>query len=326
MRKLGIALGVVVASACALVVVLIAGRGGGSEQAEPARGSSRIEARATLNPRSVLFGDTVRAIVDVTFDRRRVDPGSVRVSADFAPWRLVERPIQVRGDSGNATHLRTVFVLRCLTSPCAPSGQLVAVEFPSAKVAYAGRDGEAARDAIELVWPRLGVYSRSSTSILEARGSAIPWRADLLSMPAASYRVSPTVALVLLLAGSALFAAGAVVLVYLAWPRRTPPPPPEPELPPEPKLSPLEQALALLEDTMRTNGVADRRRALELVAEVLEVHEDDLAEVARTLAWSEAAPRVEQTKDLASLVRAALEEDEQDEPGEEDEEDVGDAL
>jgi len=316
MRKDGIALGVavaVVAVASALTVALIVSeRGGQSESVKPTKVSSGLEVRATLDPRTLLFGDTVRAMVDITLDRRRVDPDSVRVSADFTPWKVVEEPKRARRDSGSATHLRIVFVLRCLTSLCAPSGQLISVDLPAAKVAYAGPNGEVAtRDAIELAWPRVGIYSRTSTSILEARGSAIPWRADLLSQPAASYRVSPTVVFALLLAGGLLFAVCAVALVYFAWPRRAPAPPPEPELPLEPELSPLEQALALLEDTMRADGAADRRRALELVAEVLEVLEDDLAEAARSLAWSESAPQVEQTKDLAALVRSAIEEGEE---------------
>ena len=42
---------------------------------------------------------------------------------------------------------------------------------------------------------------------------------------------------------------------------------------PERVLSPLEQALALLEEAVRVNGAADQRRALELVAEELELAE-----------------------------------------------------
>ena len=88
---------------------------------------------------------------------------------------------------------------------------------------------------------------------------------------------------------------------------------PEPEPEPEPELlpTPLEQALELLEDAQRANGAADQRRSLELVAEVLgeRGEEDALAQSARELAWSPTEPHADQTKGLATRVRAALEEE-----------------
>ena len=76
-------------------------------------------------------------------------------------------------------------------------------------------------------------------------------------------------------------------------------------------LTPLEQALELLEDAARANGAADQRRSLELVAEVLAERgeEDGLAQAARELAWSPNAPPPAATKGLAARVRAALEEE-----------------
>jgi hypothetical protein len=84
---------------------------------------------------------------------------------------------------------------------------------------------------------------------------------------------------------------------------------PEPEPVPERVLSPLEQALALLDEAVRVNGAADQRRALELVAEELELAEwgdRDLARTARALAWSEDVPQVEETSALAARVRSVL--------------------
>jgi hypothetical protein len=74
-------------------------------------------------------------------------------------------------------------------------------------------------------------------------------------------------------------------------------------------LSPLEQALELLEDSIRVNGAAEQRRALEQVAEQLELSEwgdSKLAREARVLAWSEDVPPVEQTTSLAARVRDVL--------------------
>ena len=71
-------------------------------------------------------------------------------------------------------------------------------------------------------------------------------------------------------------------------------------------LTPLEQALELLEDASRADGTEDRRRALELVAEVLDLEHPELARAARTLAWSEEDPVIEQTSGLATRVRASI--------------------
>jgi hypothetical protein len=138
-----------------------------------------------------------------------------------------------------------------------------------------------------------------------------PWRADFLELPAASYRFAPGVLVALLLAGSALAAVAAAWLAFVAWPKRAPVPlpEPEPELPPGPVLSPLEQALALLEESVRVDGAEGQRRALELVAEELELArwgDPDLARTARVLAWSEAVPPPEETRALAARVRSTL--------------------
>ena len=76
-----------------------------------------------------------------------------------------------------------------------------------------------------------------------------------------------------------------------------------------PVLSPLEQALVLLEQSIRTNGAAAQRRALEQVAEQLELSDwgdAQLAREARVLAWSEDVPPVEETTSLAARVRSVL--------------------
>jgi hypothetical protein len=111
-----------------------------------------------------------------------------------------------------------------------------------------------------------------------------------------------------LLVLSGLFALAGVALGVVAIPRRKPQPEPEPEPEPEPVivLTPLEQALELLEDAGRADGAEDRRRALELVAEVLDLDHPDLARAARTLAWSEDDPLVEQTSGLATRVRTTI--------------------
>jgi hypothetical protein len=273
-----------------------------------------ITAQAVIAPRIVLFGDTVRARVDVVLDRSRIDPESIQVAPAFSPWEIVAGPEQARRDAGPVTYLRTTYVLRCLSSPCVPPGQSMQLEFDPARLTYASPRGDrpqAARRVLRVDWPVLAVYSRFASASFEGRAAlATPWRAELLTFPAASHRAPPGVVLALLLAGAALFAVAGAVLVYVVWPRRVPIASPEPAPPPPPRLTPLQQALALLEDAARTDGAEYRRRSLELVAEALaEWGDEDLARSARILAWSEVEPAVEETAGLAARVRATLEEE-----------------
>jgi hypothetical protein len=282
---------------------------------EPSARPSAITARAVIAPRIVLFGDTVRARVDVVLDRSRVDPESVQVVAPFSPWEIVAGPERVKRDAGSMTYLRTTYVLRCLSSPCLPPGQTMQLEFDPVRVTFArlpSGQSRVTRNTLRLDWPVLAVYSRFASASFEGRAAlATPWRAELVSFPAASHRAPPGLMLALLLGGGAMFALVGAVLVYLAWPRRVPVPPVEPEAPPLPRLTPLQQALALLEDAARPDGAEGRRRSLELVAEVLaEWGDDDLARSARVLAWSEHEPAIEETTGLAARVRETLEEEE----------------
>ena len=160
-----------------------------------------------------------------------------------------------------------------------------------------------------MFWPRLIVNTRIGPGDLTALPS--PWRGEVASVPEPSYRASPSPARRLLLGGAGLLALLGGGLVYAGWPRREPEPEPEPIVMPEFSLTPLEQALVLLEDAARANGAADQRRSLELVAEVLGERgdADGLAPAARELAWSPTPPPLEATKGLAVRVRATLDEE-----------------
>ena len=280
----------------------------------PAENLPDIAADATFSPQVALFGDTLTAHVDVVLDKAWVDPDSVRIVADFAPFETVGRVQRRRRDAEQSTHLRLSLVLRCLAASCVPSAQSVRYDFRPARIFFTGAGEQGvASDSIEVPLPFVRIVSRFtalSGAGAAQRGSSQPWRADLLSLPPVSYTVAPRVLSVLLLAVAALAAIAGIVLGWLAWPQRVPaaPPEPEPEPPPEP-LSPLEQALVLLEQSIRVDGAADQRRALELVAEELELAEwgdRDLARTARALAWSKGVPPVAETARLAARVRAEL--------------------
>lgn len=271
-----------------------------------------IEARGVIEPSTILFGDTIRVRVDVFLDRRKVDPDSVRVATEFVPWELSRAQQRVRRDAGPNTYLGTTYTLHCTSSPCLPGNESSVLEFNPARVSYApaGR-APGLRESLVVDWPPLLVYSRFAAANIEGPtgpAAVAPWRADLETFPAASFRIPPGVLIPVALVLAALLAVGGAVLAYIALPRRASAPEPAPEPEPEPVvvLTPLEQALELLEDASRADGAEDRRRALELVAEVLDLDHPELARAARTLAWSEDDPEVEQTSGLATRVRTTI--------------------
>jgi hypothetical protein len=296
------------AAAAVLVAVAVAGAvflvfrddGGDESSTRPVR------ARASLSDRIVVFGDTVRAQVDVALDLRHVDPSTIRVRVGFDPWRRVEPSTVTRTDAGSSSHIRTTYVLRCLKQPCVPERDTLPFEFKPARIEFHNRAG--GRGALQAPFPTLTVHTRIRPGEL---ANAAPWRLDVSSVPEPSYRIAPGLLLALLIGGCLVLLAAGGALAYAGWPRRVVEPVPEPV--PEPELlpTPLEQALELLEDAARANGAADQRRSLELVAEVLAERgeEDGLAEAARALAWSPTAPGPDKTKSLAARVRSALEEE-----------------
>jgi hypothetical protein len=267
-----------------------------------------VDVKTTLTPQILLFGDTLTARVDAVVDKRRVDPDSVRVEMDFTPWELVGPVQRVRKDGGSTSLVRTTFVLRCLTGPCVPPRDTAPLDFDPVIVRY-GKNGR-----FDVPWPRLVVHSRipdRGAPVSVAGGGArggpqFPWTAELVTLPAVSYRIGPGMLFPLLLALAAVLAVVGGVLAYRAVPPRRRAPEPLPPPPPEPALPPLEQALALLEQPPAENGTADRRRALELVADALEGRDSKLALAARRLAWSEGTPPVETTSGLASRARTVL--------------------
>jgi hypothetical protein len=266
-----------------------------------------VEVKTTLTPQILLFGDTLTARVDVVVDKARVDPDSVRVRTDFVPWELVAPVERVRRDGRGTALVRTTFQLRCLTSPCVPPRDTAPLDFDAAAVNFAG-------GRLDVPWPRLVVHSRipdrnapvTTAGGGQRGGPQFPWTADLLTLPQVTYRVGPGILFPLLLALGAALALGGALLGYRAVPPRRPAPEPLPAPPPEPALAPLELALLLLEQPPVEDGTADRRRALELVADALADRDARLALSARRLAWSEDTPPVETTSGLASRARAVL--------------------
>ena len=294
----------------ALAVVVVASERG--EDTSRVLGQSGVRMDVRLTPEIVFFGDTVEAVVDLTVDRSRWDPDSVRIGSQFSPWEVIGAPTRVEREAGPMAHVRTTYVLRCMSSPCIPVGQASPLELGSEQATVAAPGAlEGQREVFRTEWPLLVVFSRfSAVGFEDTQDADAPWRADLESLPALSYRISPTVLVGILLGLSLLLVVAAAAIAYVAWPQRAPEPEPEPEPDPLPSLTPLELALVLLEESARVDGAGEQRRALELVAEELDAYGDaDLAGKARVLAWSPDEPGIEQTNALAAQVREELEQE-----------------
>jgi hypothetical protein len=283
-----------------------------------------IAVETSVSPDVHLFAEPVVARVRVIVDSKEFDPDRIRVESSVAPYELVGHVEQTRRTIGEVVELQYATTLRCLTSECvAPRYRTVLGEqesgrperftyrFQPAEILYERPSGRAEL-LIQRPFPALEVVSRINTAQLEAvdpldqSGLVDPAAASSytasLEPPSTTYRVTPQA-----LAGMALALAG-VLLLFPAWltgrvavarwrALRRPQP-----------LTPVDRALLLVEWASRIDdGDADRRRALEALADVLDqTGEAPLAETARTQAWATDAPDPARSKELAGKARTVL--------------------
>jgi hypothetical protein len=296
----------VLAALSVLLGVLAWTLGRSGDSTPSVEGDAPIEAHTVVSPRNALFGDTVTARVDVIVDRERVDPNSVRIRTEFAPWKPIVAPERLRRDGGSSTYLGTTFVLRCLETACTSASDAAKQQFSPARVTFTlrGEPASTADGSTEVQWPEFVVRARFSQAAARSAG-ANPWRANLLSLPEVSYGLTPGALLVLLLGGSLLLATVGGLLAYRILRRRAPAPIPQVAAASGPTA--LQRALAFLEDPTRVNGAPKQRRALEFVSEPLrERGAPKLARRARVLAWSRPVPGVEETSGVAVEARSVL--------------------
>ena len=280
-RRLFVA-GVVVAVVLAAAVGLIAwnawDKGGG-----PGLGEEPIVGTALLTPEQHLFGDSVRARVELIVDTERVDPDSVEIGANFEPYREL-RPVELtRSEDGTITKLRYDYVLGCLVSRCLPRGT-GRVELGGVAVNYLRR-GESEPSAATVEWVPIRAAGRIDPNELEQAAL----RSDLRDLPSASYRVSPRTVELVALVLAVLFAVGAAILILRLLPldrlatrlgaRFVD------------KRAPLEQALELVRESAASGSPEEERRALErLAVELRRTRNPALAGDASRLAWSQPVP------------------------------------
>jgi hypothetical protein len=309
--------GALLCLAAAAVVILAAACGGDDEDTPAVPQGRYVAASRTLTPSMHLFGDTVRARVDVVVDRDHLDPNRVRLEAEFPPYERVGEIEVERRDYDRYTRLRYDIALRCLGLPClagavspgiTPAGGTPEARraekvfrFRPAHVYYEESGEKKARHLKRVWWPRLESLTRISPSepgLTFALRS--PFRTTISSLPGVTYRISPT------LLGTALLAGAALLLILpgaLTWSwlrgRRGPPPVEE-----APELTPLQRAILLVEQARESVDGEDRRKALEVLAVELDASgRDEHAQTARRLAWSPAEPSPDAAGELVETVK-----------------------
>lgn len=274
MRALRPTILVLAAALAAGFVVAVLHRPGGS--ATPRLGARPVSVRQTLSPRSAQFGDTVVATTDV------LARGPVRLSTDFAPYRVVAVTRTVRRSGGvEVTHVEQR--LRCLRQACVPAGSSTTVRFAPLRVAYAG-------GTHTFAWPALRVSSRVGAADV---------RAAVLQVPSAAPAFHPArsgLGWGLLALAGTLAAAGAALLLRL-W------------LPPRRargrEAPPLERALVEAGASV-AGDPGRRRRALEALARELEPLDAPLSAESRVLAWAPRDPEPDAIAELTGRVREAF--------------------
>ena len=289
MRRLPRVLQLGLAAVVGLVVGLVWLAGSPDETLRP---NDAIEVTTDITPDAHVFGEPVVATVEALFDATTIDPDSVRVVSEFAPYepageRTVER--KVSGGIGVVTFR---FPLHCVEEGCDTSGSRGVAEFETGRVVYRFHDSpNEAFGAVD--WAPFEVASRVSEDDVEN----IRWRAAETSLPDTSYRASPAWLAGLLLALAAALAAGAVLLARSRWWR------PSEEIAlvaAGPVETPLSRALALAREASRNGDIPRRRRALERVARELgATNQPDLEVEARALAWSQAGSTADEVESLA---------------------------
>ncbi len=271
-----------------------------------------VQAQASLSPGPYLFGERITADVDVLVDSKLVDPKLLRVRARFFPYVEVATPRRTLTGDGPTVEARFRYLLQCVSLQCITGGAAERkIRFtPAARLEYRDRSGHSRSRTIP--WPGFREVSRVGTSQLAPTTASqaqfsIPLD-PLLQFPTSVVAPSPTYRVSPLLLGLVLAALAVGLLVaalYVARPllalvhRR--------RHAAEPERSPLERALAAVEEAARRQaGGAEHREALALLArELRRAQQPDLVRSARKLAWSEQAPSASASRDLVARIRTA---------------------
>ena len=240
------------------------------------------------------FGDAVPGVVQVLVPNHFVDPSSVALTTAFDPYSVRGETSRTRVDDGATTLVRYRFEIWCVSQACLPHEDGSDFPLAPATVAYRLRDGRSKTESV--TWPEVGTSSRLSPEDV----STLRWHPGLHPLPAASYRLPPPVlgSLLGLLGvvaglGGALLLRPSVRAATAVVPTRDP----------LRRRSLLERALLAVRQAAAGDDLAERRRALDLLArELRRARRRDAARAARRLAWSEGRPDEHVMRGLADEV------------------------
>jgi hypothetical protein len=292
------------AALAGLVVLIVAAAGylawRAWDSGEESSLAEPIAVTGIIGPEQHMFGDPVRAQVEVLFDRNRVDPDSVKLRVNFAPYRPLRPRTRTESTAGAITKLRFDYQLACLGYRCLPRGDRN-FELRNGAVEYRSRGGDGVQTE-EIDWPMIKATGRIPAETL--------WqaqlRADYRDLGAPTYSVRPKLVELVALLLAVLFGAAALILALRLLPlariaerlglklvdRRTP----------------LERALAQVHQTAEQPD--EGRRALERLAQELRrARSPELAGTASRLAWSREFPADGRLTALSSQVERLIAEE-----------------
>jgi hypothetical protein len=265
-------------------VVLVAAVWTGSAAAAP------LVVRATFDASIVQFGDPIRTHVVVLLDAAQMRASSVSIVDDAGPLTPLSAPHTTRTTRNGTLVVAIARTFNCISSSCVTAKGDATPALPHVTVTALTKDGKPVHATAS--WPVLQIRGRVSAADL-AR-SQPPFRANTTpSSP--TYRIAPS-SLAWLLDGLAivlaLAAAGLALTVALRLARRAGGAPAAGE---------LERALRLAREA-EARPPADRRRALGLLARLLDTRNRRLSGTASDLAWARPDPERESLATLVSDV------------------------
>jgi hypothetical protein len=248
----------------------------------PAGDAAPLVVRTSLDPGTVLFGAPASATVTVVADPALVDPDTIRIEADVAPFRRLGTSV---ARDGRLVVRRTR--MACVSDLCRPGDGLRPVRFPPAQVTASGPGGPV---AVSADWPPLLVAPRVPA---DAAAGEPEWRVDTRPPPLTT-RIDPGTLSLLLWLLTAALALGAAALVAREAARAG-------TRAREARTTELVAALAAVRASAHAPE-PERRRAVGALAKVLERVDGDHAGAAETLAWSAPGPEPGRVLELADEV------------------------
>jgi hypothetical protein len=264
-------------------VALAAGVGADGAGAAPL-----LAARATFDTPIVQFGDAIRTHITVVADSTQVHATSVRIVDDATPLTPLSTTYVTRATRGATLVIAITRTFSCISRDCVSAKGDATPALSPVTVTAVAESGRIVHATA--AWPVIHVQGRVKAADL-ARDRP-PFRANT-SPPPPTYRLTPST-LAWLLDGVAvvlaLAAGGLAVSVARRLARR---------VRSTPTAGKLERAVRLAHEA-ESRPPPDRRRALGLLARLLDNRDGRLSAAASDLAWARPDPERESVSTLVS--------------------------